>query len=100
VAEMPARRWCLCLADGLLENGRASGIHDHELFGTGRRWSFHDGRYKITITLLIRKACEIQTDIAGNGSGAVMTETGGVIGIPVRRSPGANDHPNRGCSRG
>jgi hypothetical protein len=22
--------------DGLLENGRASGIHDHELFGTGR----------------------------------------------------------------
>jgi len=44
---------------------------------------------------LIGKACDIQTDLAGNGSGAVGTENGGVIGIPVLRSPGANDHLNR-----
>jgi len=50
---------------------------------------------KKTITLLIRKACDIQTDLAGNGSDAVGTETSGVIGIPVLRSPGANDHPKR-----
>jgi len=85
--------------DGLLENGRASGIHDHELFGTGRRWSFHDGRYKKTITLLIRKECDDQIDLAGNKNGAVVAETGGVIGIPILCSPGANDHLNRRCAR-
>jgi len=67
---------------------------------TGRRWAFHDGRNKITITLLIRKACDIQIDFAGNGNGAVVAETGGVIGIPVPRSPGASDRPDGWCSRG
>jgi hypothetical protein len=44
---------------------------------------------------LIRKACDIKTDIAGNGNGAVVAESGGVIGIPVLRSPGANDRLNK-----
>jgi len=50
---------------------------------------------KTTITLLIRKVCDIQTDLAGNGSDAVRTENSSIIGIPVLRSPGANDRPNR-----
>jgi len=33
-------------------------------------------------------------DLAGNGNDVVVAETGDVIGIPIHRSPGANDRPS------
>jgi hypothetical protein len=60
---------------------------------------FSRWKAKKTITLSIRKSCEIYPDLAGNGNGVVVAETGGVIGIPIPCSPGASDHLNGWCSR-